>query len=100
MTERNRIRIPHLLLPPLMSNRGNNAIKTGMLAAEAAFERLRAGSRGGDEIAAYPVALRASWVWEVLRKVRNVKPSIQYGLWIGTIWLACICGLRIWGGDF
>jgi electron-transferring-flavoprotein dehydrogenase len=62
----------------------HNAIKTGTLAAEAIFERLQAGSQGGDEITEYPVALKASWVWEDLRKVRNVKPSLKYGLWLGT----------------
>ena len=62
----------------------HNAIKTGTLAAEAIFERLQAGSHGGDEITEYPVALKASWVWEDLRKVRNVKPSLKYGLWLGT----------------
>ena len=62
----------------------HNAIKTGTLAAEAIFERLQAGSQGGDEITEYPVALKACWVWEDLRKVRNVKPSLKYGLWLGT----------------
>ena len=62
----------------------HNAIKTGTLAAEAIFERLQAGSQGGDEITEYPVALKASWVWKDLRKVRNVKPSLKYGLWLGT----------------
>ena len=73
----------------------HNAIKTGMLAAEAVFERLRAGSRGGDEIAAYPIALKASWAWEDLRKVRNVKPSLKYGLWLGTM----VAGVYMWLED-
>jgi electron-transferring-flavoprotein dehydrogenase len=63
----------------------HNAIKTGMIASEAIFERLKGGSQGGDEIWEYPVALRRSWVWEDLRKVRNVKPSLKYGLWLGTL---------------
>ena len=73
----------------------HNAIKTGMLAAEAAFERLQTGSQGGDEIAGYAAALRASWVWEDLRKVRNVKPSLKYGLWLGTF----IGGIYMWLED-
>jgi hypothetical protein len=48
---------------------GHNAIKTAMLAAEATFERLLAGSEGGGEITVYPVALRASSVCEDLRKL-------------------------------
>ena len=72
-----------------------NAIKTGMLAAEAIFKRLEAGSKGGDEITDYPVALKASWIWEDLRKVRNVKPSLRHGLWLGTF----ISGLYMWLED-
>jgi electron-transferring-flavoprotein dehydrogenase len=66
-----------------------------MLAAEATFEHLQAGSEGGDEITEYPVALRASSVWEDLRKVRNVKPSLKYGLWIGTF----VSGIYMWLED-
>ncbi len=73
----------------------HNAIKSGMLAAEASFERLQAGSEGCDEITNYPSALKASWVWEDLRKVRNVKPSLKYGLWLGTL----VGGLYMWLED-
>ena len=41
-------------------------MKTGMLAAEAAFAALAGGAAGGDELAAYPEALEASWVWQEL----------------------------------
>ncbi len=51
----------------------HNAVKSGMLAAEAAFEALAGGKTGGDELIAYPVKLKASWVWKDLDKVRNVK---------------------------
>ena len=74
----------------------HNAIKTGTLAAEAIFERLQAGSQGGDEITEYPVALKASWVWIDLRKVRNVMPSLKYGLWLGTF----VAGLYMLLEDF
>ena len=57
----------------------HNAMKTGMLAAEAAFEALAAGKTGGDELIAYPTALKASWVWKDLDKVRNVKPALKWG---------------------
>jgi electron-transferring-flavoprotein dehydrogenase len=70
----------------------HNAMKSGMLAAEAVFDRLKAGSEGGDEITAYPAALRKSWVWEDLRKVRNVKPSLKYGLVLGTL----LGGIYMW----
>jgi electron-transferring-flavoprotein dehydrogenase len=70
----------------------HNAMKTGMLGAEAAFARLAEGSEGGDELTAYPQALRESWVWEDLRKVRNVKPSLHLGLLLGTL----LGGIYMW----
>jgi len=62
----------------------HNAMKTGMLAAEAAFEAIAAG-RSGDELSAYPEAFRQSWVYRELHKVRNVKPGLKWGLWGGMI---------------
>jgi electron-transferring-flavoprotein dehydrogenase len=73
----------------------HNAMKTGMLAAEAVFARLQAGSEGGDEVTQYPVTLRDSWVWEDLRKVRNVKPGLKFGLWLGTL----LGGIHMWLED-
>jgi electron-transferring-flavoprotein dehydrogenase len=62
----------------------HNAMKSGMLGAEAAFAALGAG-RARDELTAYPDALRNSWVYEDLYKVRNVKPGLKWGLWLGTL---------------
>jgi len=62
----------------------HNAMKSGMLAAEAAFEALKNGSQGHDELTAYPQALRQSWLWKDLDKVRNVKPALRWGTLIGT----------------
>jgi electron-transferring-flavoprotein dehydrogenase len=62
----------------------HNAMKTGMLAAEAAFAALQAGSAGHDELAAYTEAWRNSWVYQDLYKVRNVKPGLKWGLWLGS----------------
>jgi electron-transferring-flavoprotein dehydrogenase len=73
----------------------HNAMKSGMLAAEAAFERLAAGSEGGDELTAYPQAWRRSWSYKDLYKVRNVKPSLRYGLWLGT----ALSGMYMWVAD-
>ncbi len=64
----------------------HNAIKSGMLAAEAAFEALAAGKTGGDELIAYPVKLKASWLWKDLDKVRNVKPALSWGAVLGTVY--------------
>jgi electron-transferring-flavoprotein dehydrogenase len=59
------------------------AMKSGMMAAEAAFAALKAG-RSHDELAAYPEAFRASWLHEELRRARNFKPWMSKGLLTGT----------------
>ena len=60
------------------------AIKSGMLAAEAAFEAL-AGGREGDELAAYPEAFRQSWLHEELHLARNFKPLMSGNLYSGAL---------------
>jgi len=62
----------------------HNAMKTGMLAAESAFAALGAG-RAHDELADYPDAWRRSWVYTDLYKVRNVKPGLGWGMWLGSM---------------
>jgi electron-transferring-flavoprotein dehydrogenase len=68
----------------------HNAMKTGMLAAEAAFTALKAG-RAGDELEAYQHAYEHSWVYEDLSQVRNVKP-----MWSK---LGLVGGLALGGAD-
>jgi electron-transferring-flavoprotein dehydrogenase len=60
------------------------AIKSGLLAAEAACEALK-GGRAGDELAAYPTAFQASWLYEELYRARNFKPWMSKGLYTGTL---------------
>jgi electron-transferring-flavoprotein dehydrogenase len=60
------------------------AIKSGMLAAEAAIEALKAG-RSHDDLAAYPAAFRSSWLYEELYKARNFKPWMSKGLHLGSL---------------
>ena len=62
----------------------HTAMKSGMLAAEAAVEAL-AGDSGGVEISAYEAAFRASWAWEELHRARNVRPGFRWGLWAGML---------------
>ena len=64
----------------------HNAIKSGMLAADAAFEALVAGKTGGDELSDYPAKLKTSWIWKDLDKVRNVKPALRWGSVLGTLY--------------
>jgi electron-transferring-flavoprotein dehydrogenase len=60
------------------------AIKTGMLAAEAAYDALQAG-RQHDELAAYPEAFEASWLYTELNKSRNFKTWFKKGLTVATL---------------
>ncbi len=60
------------------------AIKSGMLAAQVAFDALKAG-RAGDELANYADAFRSSWLYEELHRARNFKPWMSKGLLIGTL---------------
>ncbi len=60
------------------------AMKSGMLAAEAAFAALQAG-RSHDELAAYPDAFRQSWLHDELHRARNFKPWMSKGLALGTL---------------
>lgn len=60
------------------------AIKTGMLAAEAAFEAL-VNNRSGDELSSYPAAFKKSWLYTELNKARNFKPWMAKGLYLGTV---------------
>jgi electron-transferring-flavoprotein dehydrogenase len=70
----------------------HNAMKTGMMAGEAAFEAVTQG-RQGDELKAYADAFKTSWVAKELKKVRNAKP-----LWtkFGTIVGIGLTGLDLW----
>jgi electron-transferring-flavoprotein dehydrogenase len=60
------------------------AIKSGMLAAEAAFEALGA-NRQHDELSAFPAAFEQSWLHEELHVARNVKQWLSKGLYLGAV---------------
>jgi electron-transferring-flavoprotein dehydrogenase len=70
----------------------HNAMKTGMLAAEAAAAAIAAG-RQRDELSDYEVAYRDSWACADLKRVRNVKP-----LWskFGTVMGVMLGGFDMW----
>ncbi|WP_155301157.1 electron transfer flavoprotein-ubiquinone oxidoreductase [Cupriavidus necator] len=71
------------------------AIKSGMLAAEAAFDAVQAG-RQGDELAAYPDSFRQSWLHEELHRARNFKQWMSKGLYLGTLMVGI--EQRLFGG--
>ena len=54
----------------------HNAMKTGMLAADAAYDAVMAG-RSGDELVEYQAAYEKSWVYKELKLVRNAKPLLS-----------------------
>ena len=60
------------------------AIKTGMLAAEAAFGALGAG-RQHDELTTYPQAFAESWLHPELDKARNFKQWFKKGVYVGSV---------------
>ena len=64
----------------------HTAMKSGMLAAEAAFEALGKADAAGLD--GYEIALKASWVYDELRLVRNIRPGFRYGLWGGLAYAA------------
>ena len=61
----------------------HTAMKSGMVAAEAVFARL-----SGDGSAEVRGALRQSWIWDELYRVRNIRPSFRLGLWGGLLYSA------------
>ena len=70
----------------------HTAMKSAMLAAEAAFEAI-SDDRSADMLEAYPEALHKSWVVKELRTVRNAQPAIaHWGGTIGTLY----AGIDMW----
>jgi electron-transferring-flavoprotein dehydrogenase len=65
----------------------HTAMKSGMVCAEAVFEAL-----GSEEMPAvvesYPEALKRSWLWDELYRVRNIKPAFHSGMWAGIVYSA------------
>ena len=66
----------------------HNAMKTGMLAAEAIMEAHKAGTEPSQGLPAYTDKVKSSWVWDELYKVRNVRPSFRWGLWAAIAYSA------------
>lgn len=60
----------------------HNAMKSGMLAAEAAFKALSSEASGSVFLYAYEDSLRNSSIWKELKEVRNMRPSFHNPLGI------------------
>jgi electron-transferring-flavoprotein dehydrogenase len=63
----------------------HTAMKSGMLAAQAAFVSL-AEEQQAPELVSYGAAFKASWVYKELFIARNVRPSFKWGLLMGAIY--------------
>ena len=55
----------------------HTAMKSGMLAADAVVEALKAGREGGDELTGYVDGFKASWLYDELFASRNFGPAIH-----------------------
>ncbi len=66
----------------------HTAMKSGMLAAEAVFEALGGEPAGAIEVTDYPRRLRGSWLWDELRRARNIKPAFHWGLPAAIVYAA------------
>jgi electron-transferring-flavoprotein dehydrogenase len=82
-----------LNVPKIKGN--HTAMKSGMVAADAVFDLLTCGEVAyGAECVAYETALKQSWVYKELHKVRNIRPGFVKGLWFGFFHAA----FQIFGG--
>jgi electron-transferring-flavoprotein dehydrogenase len=72
----------------------HNAMKSGMLAAEAIFDELSEENISNNRLlTSYPQRLKASWIQKDLEAVRNVKPLLsRFGSWGGTL----LGGIEMW----
>ena len=63
----------------------HNAMKSGMMAAEAAYAAIQAG-RQRDDLVEYEQAYKTSWVRKELNLVRNAKPILsKFGTGLGGV---------------
>ena len=70
----------------------HTAMKSGMLAAAAAFDAI-AADRQSDVLEKYEPLVRNGWIGEELRKVRNAEPAVaKFGATIGTV----VAGTDMW----
>jgi electron-transferring-flavoprotein dehydrogenase len=61
----------------------HTAMKSGMVAAETVFARLGDAAPENGSAHDYRATLSRSWVWDELRRARNIRPAFRWGLWAG-----------------
>jgi electron-transferring-flavoprotein dehydrogenase len=72
-----------LNVPKIKGN--HTAMKSGMVAAESLYDCLITHEGYSHECTHYEEALKKSWLWSELKKVRNIRPGFHKGLWFGLL---------------
>ena len=65
----------------------HTAMKSAMVCAEAVMDALAADAPPAV-LEGYPEALKKTWLWDELKRVRNVKPAFHNGMWLGIAYSA------------
>ena len=63
----------------------HTAMKSGMLAADAAFDALTDGDAPAPVLEEFTSAFKASWAYKELARARNFRPAFKFGLFMGTL---------------
>jgi len=75
-------------LNPVKIKGSHTAMKSGMIAAETVFESLKGGSEGNEELKAFDVKFKASWLYDELYTTRNFVGAMHtFGTFIGAGYL-------------
>jgi len=75
------------------------AMKSGMMAAETAWDALQAENYEVKTLAAYEERFRNSWAYTEMRSARNFHQGFEHGMWAGVLnaGLATFTGGRAFG---
>jgi electron-transferring-flavoprotein dehydrogenase len=75
------------------------AMKSGMMAAETAWDALQAEKYDAAQLAAYEERFRNSWAYGEMRSARNFHQGFEHGMWAGIVnaGLATFMGGRAYG---
>jgi electron-transferring-flavoprotein dehydrogenase len=65
----------------------HTAMKSAIVCAEAVFDALTS-EQAPALVETYPEALKKTWLWDELYRVRNVRPAFHAGLWLGIAYSA------------
>ena len=62
----------------------HTAMKSGLVAAETLFTRIKSGDSGGADLTEFEQAFKDSWAYQELHQSRNFGPAIhKFGLYLG-----------------